>query len=216
VVRRRDVAPTELVLDRGGQAHDQGVATQRRASCDAQVKRGCSSRPAAGDEPGFGATRAGLNLTKGRTVRTEPMSGQRSRRRRVIDAGAVIGVALLTVVGAPAAAAAPTAPPPVTILSSQSGGQRILGHPAPVIQPGDHGQARRATPGRDAGSYRRSARRAFGVVAGQRADDQCGRAIRRLGLAAVLFAVRSRRGPDLQRAVPGRSQHLPRLPTPVD
>ncbi len=49
------------------------------------------------------------------------MSGRRSRRRRVIDAGAVTAVALLTVVGAPTAAAAPTAPPPVTIVSSQSG-----------------------------------------------------------------------------------------------
>ena len=54
-------------------------------------------------------------------MRTEPVSGRRSRRRRAIDAGAVIAVGLVTFVGAPAAAAAPTAPPPVTILSSQSG-----------------------------------------------------------------------------------------------
>ena len=54
-------------------------------------------------------------------MRTEPVSGQRSRRRRVIDAGAIVAVAVLTFVGAPAATAAPTTPPPVRVLSSQPG-----------------------------------------------------------------------------------------------
>ncbi len=65
---------------------------------------------------------------------------------------------------------------------------------------------------RDPRCRRCAARGPLGRISGQRADDGGGEPVRRLGRVALHLRVRSVGEPALQRPVPGRSQHLPRLP----
>ncbi len=94
--------------------------------------------------------------------------------------------------------------------------QRVLGHAAAPLQQGDHGQAQRVEPHRDAPGLRRPARGPLGAVAGQRPDDRRGQPVRGLGGAAVLLRVQSVRPAPLQRRVPDRREHLPRLPAALE
>jgi hypothetical protein len=54
------------------------------------------------------------------------------------------------------------------------------------------------------------------TLAGQRPDDRAGQPVRRLGGTAVHLGVQSPRTADLQRSVPDRGQHLPRLRAAVE
>ena len=76
-------------------------------------------------------------------------------------------------------------------------------------------EARHTRPGRNADRLRRSARGTRGGVAGERPDDTRRRAVRRLGSASLLLGVRLVGTARVQRRVPDRRQHLPRLRSPL-
>ena len=93
--------------------------------------------------------------------------------------------------------------------------QRELGHPGAVHEPGRHREAQRPHQGGHARLVDRPARGPGRRVPGQRADHPPRRRRRRLGRAALLLRLQPVRRAAVQRRVPGRSQHLPRLPVPL-
>ncbi len=84
------------------------------------------------------------------------------------------------------------------------------------VQPRHHRQAQLPHPRRDADQVRQPAGRPERLLAGQRPAAQQRRPVRRLGHPAVLLGVQRVRQAHLQRRAPGRRQHLPRLPSPLE